>query len=148
MRVWLALHPTWNLAVYNNARDYRGCNSRYIYCRSFRKCRQITRYQFSSINLWTRQVFRWRIASWRACNCSRIWYYPLMNYKMICAMVSTCSTIFRRSRTYSYEKIPFHVNISNSLSDNIENSERSIFNCTFNLINFYFYRDMTLVFPN
>jgi len=50
-----AWRPTWNLAMYNNARD-RDNNSRRNYCGNFQKYQLITRYQFSNTNHCTRRA--------------------------------------------------------------------------------------------
>ena len=90
--------------MYNNARD-RDSNSRCNYCGNFRKCRLITRHQFSSTNHCTRRAFGWRIAAIRSRrNRSRIRYRLSTNWKIIRAVVNACPAIFRRSQCIRTER--------------------------------------------
>ena len=122
--------PTWNLAMYNNARD-RDSNSWCNYWGNFWKSRLITRYQFSSTNHCTRRAFGWRIAairSQRERNRSWIRYRLSTNWKNNSRGGKRVSCNFSTQSMYSYRKTPFRVRKSKSTALNLQNSEYTIFN--------------------
>ena len=105
-----AWRPTWNMAMYNNARD-RDSNLRCNYCGNFRKCRLITRHQFSSANHCTRRTFRWRITAIHSQrernNRSRI--RNRLSTKNNSCGDKRVSYNFSTHSMYSYGKTPFRV---------------------------------------